>query len=193
MQNKTFKEKCKDYFSCFKLGTKDIATNAIIAALYVALTYGFFFMSYGTPQVRISEFLMILPFFNPSYTIGLTIGCAISNIYSIVSSAYMPLDIIFGSLATLLSCIAVSLCRNMLLSTIFPALFNGFIVAFELTFFMEGANITTEFYFVQFGWVFLGEIIAVLCIGYPIFMIMSKKIPNFNHIINSKQNLSFHF
>ena len=37
----------KNYIKIYKLGTRDIATNGVIAALYTALTYAFFFLSYG--------------------------------------------------------------------------------------------------------------------------------------------------
>ena len=41
----SLKEFFKNYFSCFKLDTRSIAANAIIAAMYTALTYAFFFCS----------------------------------------------------------------------------------------------------------------------------------------------------
>ncbi len=185
----------KNYFSCFKLDTKSIAKNAIIAALYTALTYAFFFCSYGPVQVRISEFLVLLVFFNPNYIYGLTIGCILSNIYSPAMSSYCsPLDIVIGTLATIIALILISLSKHLLIATIFPALSNGFLLAWEFTFLTntEG-DASAILYWTNFGWVALGEIIAVSVLGYMIFMIMKKRIKNFNTVIDAKQNLNFKF
>jgi len=187
------KHPIRDYFQCFKLDTRSIATNSIIAAMYVALTYAFFFTSYGTPQVRVSELLMILAFFNPNYTIGLTIGCLLANIYS-PAFGLTPLDMVFGTLATFLACILESLCRHMLIASIMPAITNAFIIAYELTFLSNldfGGLSTSVFYWTNFGWVFLGEIIAVSIIGYILFFVLLKKSPGFGRVINAKRNLQF--
>lgn len=185
----------KNYFPCFKLDTKSIAKNAIIAALYTALTYAFFFCSYGPVQVRISEFLVLLVFFNPNYIYGLTIGCILSNIYSPAMSSYCsPLDIVIGTSATIIALILISLSKHLLVATIFPALSNGFLLAWEFTFLTntEG-DASAILYWTNFGWVALGEIIAVSVLGYMIFMIMKKRIKNFNTVIDAKQNLNFKF
>lgn len=185
-----------DYFSCFKLDTKSIATNAIIAAMYVALTYAFFFCSYGQLQVRVSELLMILAFFNPNYIIGLSIGCLIANIYSVTMGLTL-LDMLFGTLATFLAGIFMSLCKHLIVATIFPAITNAIIVGAELTFLMNtdltSVNVPV-LYWTNFGFVFLGEIIAVTVIGYAIFMITIKKTNyKFLKVINAKRNLNFVF
>ena len=73
---------------------------AVIAALYVVLTLvanSLGLASYAI-QVRFSESLTILPYFTPAAIPGLFIGCLLSNILT----GCMPLDILFGSLATLL-------------------------------------------------------------------------------------------
>lgn len=73
---------------------------AVIAALYVVLTFianSFGLANYAI-QVRFSEALTILPFFTPAAIPGLFIGCLLSNILT----GCMPLDVLFGSLATLL-------------------------------------------------------------------------------------------
>ena len=71
---------------------------AMIAAIYVVLTYVFAPFSFGEVQVRISEALTILPVFTPEAIPGLFIGCLIGNI---LGGAILP-DIIFGSIATLI-------------------------------------------------------------------------------------------
>lgn len=72
---------------------------AIIAALYVVLTIlaRFFGLDSGIIQVRFSEALTVLPFFTPAAIPGLFAGCLLSNLLL----GNHPLDVIFGSLATL--------------------------------------------------------------------------------------------
>ena len=71
---------------------------AMIAAIYVVLTYIFAPFSFGEVQVRISEALTILPIFTPAAIPGLFVGCLIGNI---LGGAILP-DIVFGSIATLI-------------------------------------------------------------------------------------------
>lgn len=73
---------------------------AMIAAIYVVLTLlaNALGLANYVIQVRFSETLTILPFFTPAAIPGLFVGCVLSNILT----GCMPLDIVFGSLATLL-------------------------------------------------------------------------------------------
>ncbi len=79
---------------------KYIAQGAMIAALYVVLTLvaNAFGLANAAIQVRISEALTVLPFFTPAAIPGLFVGCILSNILT----GCLPLDTVFGSLATLL-------------------------------------------------------------------------------------------
>ena len=80
-----------------------ITTAAIIAALYVVLTFlanAFGLANYAI-QVRFSEALTILPLFTPAAIPGLFIGCLLSNILT----GCILQDIIFGSLTTLVAAI----------------------------------------------------------------------------------------
>lgn len=81
-----------------KLSSKKLVTAAVIGALYAALTM-VNPLSYGPIQFRVSEVLCILPFFFPESALGLTVGCVIAN----VIGPYGAIDIVFGSLATLLA------------------------------------------------------------------------------------------
>lgn len=92
--------------------TTFIAQAAVIAALYVVLTLlanALGLANYAI-QVRFSEALTILPFFTPAAIPGLFIGCIISNIIC----GCLPLDIIFGSLATLIGAVGTWLIAKAL-------------------------------------------------------------------------------
>ena len=73
---------------------------ALIAALYVALTYlaAWMGLASGAIQLRFSEALCVLVCFTPAAIPGLTVGCFLANL---LTGAHM-LDVVFGSLATLL-------------------------------------------------------------------------------------------
>ena len=79
-------------------GTQFLAEAAVIGAIYVVLTLLFAPLSYGEIQIRFSEALTILPFFTPAAIPGLFVGCIIANLFG----GAIPVDIIFGSIATLI-------------------------------------------------------------------------------------------
>ncbi len=105
----------------------NFAVGAIVAALYVVLTYlaSALGLSSGVIQVRFSEALTILPIFTPAAIPGLFIGCLISNILT----GCALWDIIFGSIATLLGAVFTYLLRHhKILATLPPIIANTLIV-----------------------------------------------------------------
>ena len=67
---------------------------AVIAALYVALTY--LSSMLGLWEIRFSEAICILPYFTAAAVPGLTVGCVLAN----VLTGCALWDVVFGSLAT---------------------------------------------------------------------------------------------
>ena len=112
-----------------------LAVMALIAAAYAALTIVLAPISYGPVQFRVSEALTVLPFLIPSSVWGLTVGCVLANLYT-----GSVLDIVFGSLATLLAGLLTvwfgkkgSTVKNRVLGCLMPVLFNAVIVGAVLT------------------------------------------------------------
>ncbi len=102
---------------------------AAIAAVYVVLTVLFAPISFGQMQLRIAEALTVLPYFTPAAVPGLFIGCILANLLG----GAIPLDILFGSLATLLgACGSYALRRHKALVPLPPVLSNTLIVPFVL-------------------------------------------------------------
>lgn len=106
---------------------KYITQAAVIAALYVVLTYiaNAFGMANGIIQVRISEALTVLPCFTPAAIPGLCLGCLLSNFLT-----GCPIyDILIGSAATLLGAI-VSYCvrKYKFLVPVAPIVINSFAI-----------------------------------------------------------------
>lgn len=106
-------------------GSRALARGAIIAALYACLTLLLAPISYGEVQLRISEALTLLPVLMPESIPGLAVGCLLAN----VLGGCTLLDIVFGTLATLLAAVFTRRLRaNFALAAAMPVLFNGVIV-----------------------------------------------------------------
>lgn len=168
---------------------KMIAYNSIVAAIYVVLTVVCFYASYGLLNFRISEILNILVFFNPAYIIGLTVGCLISNAFGLLLSMAGPWDLLIGTSATLIGCLAMIPCKHLLIATFMPVVSNAVIVGAELTWLME--LVTPNLWWVAMGYVFLGEFLIISVVGYIIFFIIGMKNKPFLKTLNATKNLNF--
>lgn len=82
---------------------RQLCLAALIAAMYVALTY--LSMALGLDknaiQVRFSEMLIPLAFITPAAIPGLYVGCLLANILT----GCAPLDILLGPIATLIGAV----------------------------------------------------------------------------------------
>ena len=136
-----------------------ITYGAVIAAIYVVLTVIFAPISFGPMQVRIAEMLMILPLFTPAAVPGLFIGCIIANMLG----GAIALDVIFGSLATLIGAWGGYLLRrNRWLVPIPPILSNALIVPFVLKY---GYGFTEIPLPLMMVYIAIGEIIGCYILG----------------------------
>ena len=89
--------------------TRALTQGAVIAALYVALTYlaSLMGLSSGVIQVRLSEALCILPIFLPAAVPGLAVGCLLAN----ALTGAVVMDIVLGPVATLAGALGTRLLR----------------------------------------------------------------------------------
>ena len=113
--------------------TRQMATAGIIAAVYAALTLLLPIPQYGGIQFRVAEAMTVLPFFFPEAIPGLAVGCFLANL---LGSTIV--DVIFGTLATLLACIATQHMPNRYLASLPPVIFNMIIVGAEIAWFETG-------------------------------------------------------
>lgn len=153
--------------------TKFITHAAIIAALYVVLTYltSLFGLASGPVQCRLSEALCILPVFTPAAVPGLFVGCLLSNLLT----GGMILDVVFGSIATLIGaagtyCLAMRK-ANKYLYTLPAVVSNTLIIPLVLkyAYALDGAL----WYFIIT--VCVGEIISCGVLGMLLYFSLSKK------------------
>ena len=110
-----------------------LVRGAMIGAIYVALTFiaNAFGLASGAIQVRLSEALCVLPAFFPEAVPGLWLGCFLANLLT----GCMPMDIIFGSLATLIGAYGTMKLKNRpFLLYLPPIISNAAIVPFVLKF-----------------------------------------------------------
>ena len=135
-----------------------LAQGAIIAAMYVALTLIFAPISFGAVQVRIAEALTILPLFTPAAIPGLFIGCLIAN----GLGGGILLDVIFGSIATLIGAALGYLLRfNRWLVPIPTILSNTVIVPMVLKY---GYGVDMPIWMLMI-YIVIGEILGCYLLG----------------------------
>ena len=126
----------------------------------------------GVIQVRVSEALTILPAFTPAAIPGLVIGCLLSN----TLTGCVLLDIIFGSVATLIGALgSYALRRHTWLVPIPPIVSNMIIVPFVLRY-AYGATDAFPFMIATVG---AGEIISCYLLG----MILYGALKKVNHTL----------
>ena len=134
-----------------------------MAAAYAVLSLlgAVFGITYGPIQVRFSEALCLLPFLFPETAWGLGVGCLIANLFS----PYGVLDIVVGSLATLIAALITSRCRNVWLAALPPVACNMVLVG-------GGAGLWPA-YGLNAATVGAGEAIACLVLG----VLLVKQLP----------------
>ena len=138
--------------------TGRITQGAAIAALYVALTMIVAPIAFGPVQFRISEALCVLPYFLPSAVPGVTIGCFLANLLC----GAAPLDVVFGSLATLIGAVgSYALRKSKVLVCVPPILANTIIVPWVLRF-AYGSEDLIPFMMLTVG---IGEVLAIGVLG----------------------------
>lgn len=141
--------------------TRTLTQGAVIAALYVALTYlaSMLGLSSGVIQIRLSEALCILPLLIPAAAIpGLTLGCLLAN----TLTGAVVLDIVFGPVATLLGAMGTYALRSHpRLALLPPILANAIIVPWVLRY---GYGMPDAIWYMVLT-VGLGEIISVGGLG----------------------------
>lgn len=136
-----------------------LAEAAAIGAIYVVLTLLFAPLSYGEVQIRFSEALTILPYFTPAAIPGLFVGCIIANLFG----GAIPVDILFGSIATLIGAVFTYKLRNCsrFLAPIPPIAANSIIVPFVLRF-GYGVNLPISLMILTVG---SGEVVSCAVMG----------------------------
>ncbi|KAF1293442.1 QueT transporter family protein [Candidatus Enterococcus leclercqii] len=152
--------------------TQELTKMALVAALYVAVTFALQPVGYGNIQFRVAEMFNFLALYNKRYVWGVTIGCAIAN----RASPNGLLDVIVGSVCTFF---VLLLCRyltrkikdmriKIAVTTVIFAI-SMFTVAAQLTILFQAPFL--------FNWltIGIGELLS-MAIGGIVIYVISKKI-----------------
>ena len=147
--------------------TRNLVFGALIAAIYVVLTLMLRPISYGPIQFRISEALCVLPYFTPAAIPGVFLGCLISNLLG----GAVIMDVVFGSLATLIGAVGSWLLRkNRFLVSVPPILSNILIIPWVLKF-AYGSEDLIWYMMVTIG---IGEFLAIGVLGQLLITALTK-------------------
>lgn len=158
-----------------RFSAKYLARAAVIAAIYVVLTYlaGVMNLAYGPVQFRFSEALTVLPFVLPEAVPGLFIGCVVSNILS----PYGTLDLVVGSAATLLAALWTYKCRSRYLAPLPPVVCNmvlvGAMIAWCEAGFGAGFGAAFVYNALTVG---AGEAAVCYVLGLPLLRVLERRV-----------------
>lgn len=150
--------------------SKNLIQAAMIASLYIALTYLQNFLLPGSAtwaiQFRVSEVLCVLCLFTPNAIWGLTVGCLLFNISF---AGVLPLDFLMGTAATLLATGGMYFTRRITLGSypalamVLPAVCNALLVGWELNIYIGGG------FFLNALYVAIGEATVLFTLGSALF------------------------
>ena len=140
---------------------------AVIAAIYVVLTMLFAPISFGPVQFRISEALCILPYFTPAAVPGVFLGCFLSNMLCGAAA----LDVIFGSLATLIGAVDSYVLRKYKWAVCLPPILSNIIIIPWVLRYAYGSEDMILFAMVTVG---IGEILAIGVLGNGLRMLLER-------------------
>ena len=154
----------------FHTTTRFLTGAATIAALYVLVSFLVQPLCSGPIQCRLSEALTVLPYFSFSAVPGVTLGCLLYNLIS----GGEPMDVLFGTLATLLAALLTYwIGRRKLPKWLAPlpsVVVNGLVVGALLTevYGVEMAYTLAALY------VAVGQAVACYAGGIPLMLLAEK-------------------
>ena len=152
-----------------KFTTRQIALCGLIAAVYAALTVSTSWIAYGPFQFRIAEALCVLPAFLPITSLGLFVGCLIANLFSTVSA----LDIVVGSLATLIAALWTSRCHKAWMIPLPPVLVN-FVMVGAMLAWVYTPDTFLQGFLLMGAQVAFGELVVLYALGLPLTLYLCK-------------------
>lgn len=147
------------------LDTNYLVKSAVVAALYAVLTIVLPMASYGPIQLRFSEIMVLLVFYNKRFIPGLVLGCAIANLFSPMAA----FDVTLGTLSSLIAFELIKRTKNLFISSLWPVLMV--IVPALGTYFILDNSIS---FWIMAGQFMASEFVMVSIIGVLVFKILEK-------------------
>ena len=147
------------------LDTNFLVKSAIVAALYAVLTLLLPMASYGPIQLRFSEIMVLLVFYNKRFIPGLVLGCAIANLFSPMAA----FDVVFGTLSSYVAFRLILKSKTLFTASLWPVLMV--IVPALGTYFILANDAVLFIMILEF---MASEFIMVSIIGVLIFKMLEK-------------------
>lgn len=147
------------------LDTNFLVKSAIVAALYAVLTLLLPMASYGPIQLRFSEIMVLLVFYNKRFIPGLVLGCAIANLFSPMAA----FDVVFGTLSSYIAFRLILKSKTLFKASLWPVLMV--IVPALGTYFILANDAVLFIMILEF---MASEFIMVSIIGVLIFKMLEK-------------------
>ena len=146
-----------------KVTVKYLVITAMVAAVYLVLTLAIAPLSFGLIQVRFSEMLMLLAFFDRKYAPGLILGCFLANCFS----PFGIMDVVFGTgcTAAAMFCV-VKFAKSLFGASLWIVFCNAFI-GIEL--YLFGSPL-----WLSMAMVALGEFLSVSICGVVLMKMLMK-------------------
>lgn len=153
-----------------KFSPRALCQGALIAAMYVALTYlaAQFGLDSGVIQLRLSEALCVMPVFTAAAVPGLFLGCLLAN----TLTGAVILDVVMGSAATLIGAVGTyALRRHPRLALLPPIAANTVIVPWVLRY-GYGMPDAVWYMMVTVG---IGEVLSVGVLGSLLYLSLRRR------------------
>ena len=152
-----------------RLKLQKLCRTAVIGALYAVVTLLLAPISYGNLQCRVSEALCILPWFFPETAWGLFAGCFLANLLG----GNGPLDMIFGSLATLIAGLLTARLKTRGLALLPPVIVNALLVGAMLAYVITPDSFWKSYpvFALEVG---VGEAVAMYVLGLPLSYLLER-------------------
>lgn len=155
--------------------TKIIARAGLIGALYVLLSLITFPVASGAIQFRVSEALCVLPLIFPETIPALAVGCMLSNLIT----GCAPMDVVFGSIITLVAGVGTFLMGKFIKNTvlkialggIFPVLLNVFFLPL-IWYWCYGE--LEYLYLMQVLFLIISQSVSIYALGSPLYLSIKK-------------------
>ena len=146
-----------------KVNVKFLVITAMVASVYLVLTLAIAPLSFGLIQVRFSEMLMLLAFFDRKYASGLILGCFLANCFS----PFGIMDVVFGTgcTAAAMFCV-VKFAKSLFGASLWIVFCNAFI-GIEL--YLFGSPL-----WLSMAMVALGEFLSVSICGVVLMKMLMK-------------------
>ena len=160
------------------MNARYLSKASLIAAIYIVLVlvqvlpFPLATLAFGPIQLRLAEGLVLLPFVEAAAIPGVFVGCLLSNLLLASYSGFGLIDIIGGSLVTLIAAILTSKMKTRISAMIPPVVLNGLIVSIWVSYF------TRVPYLITLLGISVGELVSVAIFG-SLFLYVYEKATNF--------------